>query len=209
LSRARKLLIVGLVLAMGMGLAWPFRKSGSSTAPGGPHGTQAFEASDSLAIVPSLPKQQPTQSSGQRHTAAKMASTGETAITPTREPNAFPVSHDLANHPALANQPATQPATPTDLLTTSKQGSAEQEKPTSRPAYATAKEVSTPAAEQEEILHIVCNTDTLEKLAKRYLGDAGRALELFDLNRDQLTNPHLLPIGAKLRIPVAPERDLD
>jgi len=208
-SRARKLLIVGLVLAIGMGLAWPFRKSGSSTAPGEPHGTQALEASDSLAIAASLPEQQPTQSSAQRHTAAKMASTGEMAITPTQEPGAFPVSHDLANHPALANQPASQPATPTDLLTMSQQGSAKQGKPTSRPAYATAKEALPTVGKREETLHIVCNTDTLEKLAQRYLGDAGRALELFDLNRDQLSNPHLLPIGAKLRIPVAPKRDSD
>jgi nucleoid-associated protein YgaU len=49
----------------------------------------------------------------------------------------------------------------------------------------------------------------LEKLAQRYLGDEGRALELFDLNREQLANPHLLPIGAELRIPVPPQREVD
>ena len=65
------------------------------------------------------------------------------------------------------------------------------------------------SAGPEEIVHIVRNGDTLEKLAERYLGDAGRALELFDLNRDQLANPHLLPIGAELRIPIPPRRELD
>jgi nucleoid-associated protein YgaU len=48
---------------------------------------------------------------------------------------------------------------------------------------------------------VVHNGDTLGRLARRYLGDEGRALEIFDLNRDVLSNPHLLPIGAELRIP--------
>jgi nucleoid-associated protein YgaU len=49
--------------------------------------------------------------------------------------------------------------------------------------------------------HVVHNGDTLGTLAERYLGDESRALEIFDLNRDVLNNPHLLPIGAELRIP--------
>jgi nucleoid-associated protein YgaU len=50
-------------------------------------------------------------------------------------------------------------------------------------------------------VHVVHNGDTLERLAERYLGDGARSLEIFDLNRDLLENPHLLPIGAELRIP--------
>ena len=50
-------------------------------------------------------------------------------------------------------------------------------------------------------VHVVHNGDTLGRLAKRYLGDERRSLEIFDLNRDVLTNPHLLPIGAELRLP--------
>lgn len=56
----------------------------------------------------------------------------------------------------------------------------------------------------EERIHIVHPGDSLERLAKRYLGDEGRAIELFDLNRQVLENPHLLPIGAELRIPEPP-----
>ena len=52
--------------------------------------------------------------------------------------------------------------------------------------------------------HKVVDGDTLTELAKRYLGNAGRWSELYDYNRDVLTNPDLLPIGAELRIPVAP-----
>lgn len=42
----------------------------------------------------------------------------------------------------------------------------------------------------------------------RYLGDEARALEIFDLNRDVLDNPHVLRIGVELRIPVT-ERTSD
>lgn len=55
----------------------------------------------------------------------------------------------------------------------------------------------------ETRIHVVHNGDTLERLAKRYLGNESRALEIFDMNRDLLTNPHLLPIGAELRLPSA------
>jgi nucleoid-associated protein YgaU len=56
---------------------------------------------------------------------------------------------------------------------------------------------------------VVQNSDTLEKLAKRYLGDEDRAMEIFDLNRDVLDNPHLLPIHAELRIPADAQVSLD
>ena len=55
----------------------------------------------------------------------------------------------------------------------------------------------------ERRIHVVHQGDSLDRLAARYLGDEARALEIFDLNRDVLENPHLLPIGAELRIPGA------
>jgi len=50
-------------------------------------------------------------------------------------------------------------------------------------------------------IHVVHNGDTLQRLAKRYLDDERRALEIFDLNRETLSNPHLLPIGTEIVIP--------
>jgi LysM repeat protein len=75
-----------------------------------------------------------------------------------------------------------------------------------RPAYATAISDLSPTDQSspvwpQEIIHEIQNSDTLEKLAKRYLGDPARALEIFDFNRDKLKNPEILPIGAELRIP--------
>jgi nucleoid-associated protein YgaU len=43
--------------------------------------------------------------------------------------------------------------------------------------------------------------DTLEKLAQRFLGSADRAEEIYELNRDVLTRPDLLPLGVTIVIP--------
>jgi nucleoid-associated protein YgaU len=134
-------------------------------------------------------------------TVAHMASTTETA-TPSSSPDKL-VGFDLADHPALAELPnqvgETNSAAPTPDSTT-------------KPAYATVGEQLDNEPQdpwRDEVLHIVANGDTLEKLAERYLNDAGRAMEIFDMNRDQLNNPHLLPIGVELRVPVSPDRVID
>lgn len=49
--------------------------------------------------------------------------------------------------------------------------------------------------------HVVSDGDTLERLAERYLGAPSRAGELFELNRDRLASPDLLPIGLVLKTP--------
>lgn len=55
----------------------------------------------------------------------------------------------------------------------------------------------------EPARHVVKDGDTLAKIAERYLGDANRARELYELNQDKLSSPDLLPIGAELQIPQA------
>ncbi len=76
-----------------------------------------------------------------------------------------------------------------------------------RSAYSTISDGAGPPpaareeAESDQRIHVVHRGDSLDRLATRYLGDAARALEIFDLNREVLKNPHLLPIGAELRIP--------
>ena len=111
---------------------------------------------------------------------------------------------DVANHPALAEaaglRPQSQTSSATDIVT-----------PTTQPAYDTAISATEASVDEwpADLVHVVANGDTLEKLADRYLNDAGRALEIFDLNRDQLSNPHLLPIGVELRVPRNPNRIVD
>jgi nucleoid-associated protein YgaU len=43
--------------------------------------------------------------------------------------------------------------------------------------------------------------DTLESVAERYLGDRERATEIFELNREVLARPDLLPVGVTIVIP--------
>lgn len=43
--------------------------------------------------------------------------------------------------------------------------------------------------------------DTLSKIAKGHFGDAKRYMEIFNFNKDILTNPDLIKVGQKLKIP--------
>jgi nucleoid-associated protein YgaU len=58
-----------------------------------------------------------------------------------------------------------------------------------------------PAAQAGVRRHAVVDGDTLSQLAARYLGRADAYLEIYELNRDVLASPDLLPIGAVLKIP--------
>lgn len=49
--------------------------------------------------------------------------------------------------------------------------------------------------------HVVRKGDTLSRLAKRYYGKAGQYMKIFDANKDILSDPNLIKIGQKLRIP--------
>ena len=58
-------------------------------------------------------------------------------------------------------------------------------------------------AERKDVfgVHAVVAGDTLSKLAKLYLGDPSRYMEIFNLNKDQLSNPDQIKVGQKLSIP--------
>ena len=49
--------------------------------------------------------------------------------------------------------------------------------------------------------HEVVKGDTLSKIAEKYYGDANLYPQIFEANKDILTNPNLIKIGQKLRIP--------
>jgi hypothetical protein len=68
---------------------------------------------------------------------------------------------------------------------------------------ASERPVATPEddADRDTLRHQIRDGDTLTRLAQQYLGSSERYLEIFDLNRDILSTPDLLPIGMMLRIP--------
>lgn len=49
--------------------------------------------------------------------------------------------------------------------------------------------------------YVVQGGDTLSHLAKRYYGNAGQYMKIFNANKDILTDPNLIKVGQKLRIP--------
>ena len=57
---------------------------------------------------------------------------------------------------------------------------------------------STAAAAQT---YTVAKGDTLSKIAKQFYGNANRWHEIFDANRDQISNPDLIRPGQVLKIP--------
>ena len=56
-------------------------------------------------------------------------------------------------------------------------------------------------AEAPAKTYTVKSGDTLSKIAKEHLGDAGAYMKIFDLNKDQLTNPDQIKPGQVLRLP--------
>lgn len=67
------------------------------------------------------------------------------------------------------------------------------------PKDAAAKPAPTPAAEFE--WYEVQKGDTLSALAKRFYGKGSMYTKIFEANKDVLTNPDLIKVGQKLRIP--------
>jgi len=49
--------------------------------------------------------------------------------------------------------------------------------------------------------HTVKSGDTLSGIAKKLLGNANRYMEIFNANKDQLTDPDKIKVGQKLVIP--------
>jgi nucleoid-associated protein YgaU len=43
--------------------------------------------------------------------------------------------------------------------------------------------------------------DTLSKIAKQHLGDANAYMKIYEMNRDQLSNPDLIKPGQVLKLP--------
>lgn len=185
MSRIRKLLVVATVLAAGIAFAWPFRKTATTIA--------ALPLDRAPARVRPSATTRSSSVPPMRHVAAKMTST-------------------LNSRSPQLNATLEGPVTPPIPPILSQSDLNHESRSSTRPAYPTIDQQSDASRESRwprEVIHVVQNGDTLEKLAKRYLGDSTRALEIFKINRDRLTNPHLLPIDAELRVPVAPGLALD
>jgi nucleoid-associated protein YgaU len=72
-------------------------------------------------------------------------------------------------------------------------------KVTGGPSAGAAAPAAKPAAAAKT--YTVKAGDTLSKIAKEHLGNAGAYMKIFDLNKDQLTDPDKIKPGQVLRLP--------
>ncbi len=73
---------------------------------------------------------------------------------------------------------------------------------TGGPAPAPAPPAAKPAAASPPSkTYTVKAGDTLSRIAKEHLGDAGDYMKIFNINKDQLTDPDLIKPGQVLRLP--------
>ena len=63
-----------------------------------------------------------------------------------------------------------------------------------------------PSGSARPATYTVKSGDTLSKIAKHVLGDANAYMEIFNLNRDQLSDPDKIQPGQVLKIPQAVSR---
>jgi nucleoid-associated protein YgaU len=64
-----------------------------------------------------------------------------------------------------------------------------------------AKAAAPPAAQAPAKTYTVKAGDTLSAIAKEHLGSAGAYMKIFELNKDQLTDPDKIKPGQVLRLP--------
>jgi nucleoid-associated protein YgaU len=74
--------------------------------------------------------------------------------------------------------------------------------PTAPPPTAAARSTqSATATAVAPKTYTVKSGDTLSKIAKEHLGNAGDYMKIFELNKDQLSDPNLIKPGQVLRLP--------
>ena len=201
MSRARKLIIVSVVLALGIGLALPFRKVAFEDQP------EMVTNSEKVVLSDNTTLERPISASSAQ-VQAKMTSMGEAKqpILAKRNRSGF----DLVNHPTVQNPMSKAKQRPVAMQPARRHAQYRPFDSQLRPTYETIESIDSGEVEwPREVVHVVSDGDTLEKLARRYLGDEARALEIFEMNRNTLVNPHQLPIEAELRIPVSSDKIID
>ena len=72
---------------------------------------------------------------------------------------------------------------------------------TGGPATSTGAGMKPSATTQTAKTYTVKSGDTLSRIAKQHLGDANDYMKIFDLNKDQLTDPDMIKPGQVLRLP--------
>ncbi|MBX7168410.1 MAG: LysM peptidoglycan-binding domain-containing protein [Pirellulales bacterium] len=148
------------------------------------------------ALEPAAVYPPTTPTPGAQGPVAQVPSAAVAAAVPG-DPLAGPVPRPTDEAPPAleAAYPNQQPPAPSHAIPPSAMRTARLQ----APADSTAAPGDAPGTRRHEVR----DGDTLEGLAQHYLGDPSRVADIIAINRDQLPNPDLLPIGLELRIPPA------
>ena len=180
----RVLLALG-VLTGGTGLALLFRLESRETAPA--------TSGDDLQVVS---RQADWSADTAQGTPARAAAPNESPDIATR-----PLAITARQEPAADSAQRSQP--PPELAESYSSGRSSSPVVGRRNGLGGGARAASP---QPARTHKIVDGDTLQEIARQYLGSASLAGEIFEANRTKLSDPALLPIGVELTIPSGPRR---
>ena len=73
-----------------------------------------------------------------------------------------------------------------------------------KPDFSNVKSGVVSTAPAETQTYTVVAGDNLSKIAKRFFGNANRWHDIFEANRDQISDPDKIRVGQVLKLPAAP-----
>jgi LysM repeat protein len=162
------------VLAGGIGLAFLFRLEQNETSPP--------TSEDGFQVATQTTQRTPTQSPPSSHSTSR----------------ANPIPIIIASQETAAD--STQRTEPPNLSAprNSARGSAPN---LLEDRNGLDRRAQSRAAPRPVRTHKIVDGDSLQEIARQYLGSAASAGRIFEVNRDRLSDPALLPIGVELTIP--------
>jgi nucleoid-associated protein YgaU len=151
----------------------------------------------SQPLVDATPQPAPSESiTAERITAEQITANEPPARAPDTT-NQFETTPEIVIRPGLRHAPTTDIHRSREMTW---QPVVEKRERPATEAHATAKTKTDEAP--AEIIHRVKRGDTLTRIAKHYLGDGNRYMEIYSANKDKLQSPDdRLRIGMMLRIP--------
>ncbi len=188
---SKKLLVVASVMVGGAGIALCFRKDVSPADPF-QSAAGAMRRRIERRVVTAAP------ASAADRARPRLSQPPRAALHVSPAPASIPEPAGLGDDPQPTFQKSFHPV---GTLLAPVAGVPDDDEPADPPPGDEPPRLLAEGADGETTTHTVADGDTLSELAIRYLGQSERYIEIFQLNRDVLDNPDLLPIGAVLKIP--------
>ena len=193
----KKTAVVLLLLSIGIGGAMLFRKTASD---------RVF--AHQLRSLPPLPSR--STGDGNKRRVAKTAQSPVQGVPALPPKPMHQMPQRQPQRPAVL-QPGARPPLPqlsefgsNDTITDRTPAVRSNKPVATTPERAGPKPGPSAKRNESKVLtqtHTIVNGDTLERIARRYLGDASLAEALYQMNRDRIADPNRLPLGKKILIP--------